>query len=80
MVRDPDPDPGASAADGPRPEKPKRKGFLLRLPPELLAELRAWSSQELRSLNGHIEFLLREAVRARRRRAEGEEPDPPEAP
>jgi hypothetical protein len=44
-----------------------RKPFLLRLPPPLMDELRAWASQELRSLNGHIEFLLREAVRARRR-------------
>jgi hypothetical protein len=26
-------------------------------------ELKSWASQELRSLNGHIEFLLREAVR-----------------
>lgn len=42
-----------------------RKGFLLRLPPPLLAELRTWANQEVRSLNGHIEFLLREAVRRR---------------
>ena len=31
-----------------------------------MEELRAWAAQDLRSLNGHIEFLLREAVRARR--------------
>jgi hypothetical protein len=43
-----------------------RRPFLLRLSPELLAELRAWASQDLRSLNAHIEFLLREAVRLRR--------------
>jgi hypothetical protein len=47
-----------------------RRAFLLRLPPELLADLRAWASHDLRSLNGHIEFLLREAVR--RRKGEGE--------
>ena len=41
---------------------PKRKGFLLRLPPDLLAELRAWASQDLRSLNGQIEYLLRQAL------------------
>jgi hypothetical protein len=40
-----------------------RQPFLLRLSPELLAELRAWANQDLRSLNAHIEFLLREAVR-----------------
>lgn len=47
------------------PEGSGRKGFLLRLPPELLAELRAWASNDLRSLNAHIEYLLREAVRRR---------------
>ena len=43
-----------------------RKGFLLRLPPELLAELRSWANQEIRSLNGHIAYLLQEAVRRRK--------------
>lgn len=43
-----------------------RKAFLLRLAPELHAELRAWAAQDLRSLNAHIEWLLREAVRKRR--------------
>lgn len=43
----------------------ERKGFLLRLPPELMEELRAWAAQDLRSLNAHIEFLLREAVKRR---------------
>jgi hypothetical protein len=42
-----------------------RRAFLLRLPPDLLAELRSWANQDLRSLNAHIEFLLREAVRRR---------------
>lgn len=41
----------------------ERKGFLLRLPPRLLADLRRWAQQEMRSLNGQLEFLLREAVR-----------------
>jgi len=35
--------------------------------PELLAELRGWAEQDLRSLNGQIEFLLLEAVRRRRK-------------
>ncbi len=42
-----------------------RKGFLVRLPPSLLAELRIWANHEVRSLNGHIEFLLRDALRRR---------------
>lgn len=45
--------------------KPKRKSFLLRLPPDLMTELRRWAEQDLRSLNGHIEYLLRDALRRR---------------
>ena len=43
----------------------ERKAFLLRLPPPLLAELRRWAEQDMRSLNGQIEWLLREALRRR---------------
>jgi hypothetical protein len=45
-----------------------RKSFLLRIDPSLHEALEAWAQQELRSLNGQIEFILKEAV-ARRRRA-----------
>lgn len=45
----------------------ERKPFLLRLPPELTEELNRWAADDLRSLNAQIEFLLREAVRKRRR-------------
>lgn len=44
-----------------------KKPFLLRLPEPLMAELKTWAGEELRSLNGHIEFLLRDAVKTRRR-------------
>jgi hypothetical protein len=47
---------------------PGRKSFLLRLPQELYDEIAGWAEQELRSVNGQIEFLLRAAVRARGRR------------
>lgn len=50
-----------------------RKPFLLRLPPELYAELQRWAADELRSVNGQIEFLLRRALRQRGSSA-GEEP------
>lgn len=53
---------------------PERKPFLLRLPPDLHDELRAWADADLRSLNGQIEFLLRDAVRRRR---QGERRPPP---
>ena len=59
-----------AGSEDPRAQTPdrggSRKAFLLRLPPEVLAELRAWASNDLRSLNAHIEFLLREALRRRR--------------
>lgn len=43
-----------------------RKAFLLRISPELWDELSRWAQDDLRSVNGHIEFLLRDAVRRRR--------------
>ena len=58
-----------------------RKPFLLRLPPELHAALEKWAADELRSVNGQIEYLLQQAVnragRARARRPEsgGGQPD-----
>ncbi len=44
----------------------ERKAFLLRLPPELHEELRRWASQDLRSLNGQIEYLLRQSIARRK--------------
>lgn len=40
----------------------ERKPFLLRMDPELFAALQKWADDELRSLNGEIEFLLRRAL------------------
>jgi len=45
----------------------ERKAFLLRVDPELLAALQRMADEELRSLNGQIEFLLREVLRQRGR-------------
>ncbi|MBK8177908.1 MAG: toxin-antitoxin system HicB family antitoxin [Planctomycetes bacterium] len=39
----------------------------MRLSPEVFEELRGWAGQEMRSLNGHIEYLLRRAVEERKR-------------
>lgn len=49
----------------------ERKAFLLRMDPALYEALEGWAEQELRSLNGQIEYLLKEAV-ARRRGGERE--------
>lgn len=59
----PDDDPVSERKDA---EGAARKPFLVRLPPELLTELRHWADADLRSLNSHIEYLLRDAVRRRR--------------
>ena len=64
--------PESPEGDGAKPARPKRKPFLLRLPPSLMEELRVWASHDLRSLNAHIEFLLRDAVR-RRKGASGDD-------
>jgi hypothetical protein len=45
----------------------ERKPFLLRIDPALWAELEAWAQAELRSVNGQIEYLLRQAVEKRKR-------------
>jgi hypothetical protein len=64
---------GDDPPDAPKPRgKADRKAFLLRLPPELMADLRSWANQDLRSLNGHIEYLLREALKRRKGKDGGE--------
>ena len=40
----------------------ERKPFLLRLDPETYAALRRWAADDLRSVNGQVEFLLRRAL------------------
>jgi hypothetical protein len=40
-----------------------RKSFLLRLDPTVLEALRRWADDDLRSLNGQIEFVLRQALK-----------------
>ena len=45
----------------------QRKSFLLRMDPLLYEALEAWAQQELRSLNGQIEYILKEAVAKRRK-------------
>jgi len=42
-----------------------KKSFALRINSELMKTLEKWASDEFRSLNGQIEYLLTEAVRKR---------------
>jgi hypothetical protein len=48
---------------------PGKKSFLLRMDPALWAELERLASQEVRSVNAQVEYLLREALVRRGRRA-----------
>ncbi len=64
-----------------------RKAFLLRIDARLWKEIEAWAADELRSANGQIEYLLRQAVQRRKGTAStanpGSEPgggDPVSAP
>lgn len=44
----------------------KRKEYLLRIPSDLWEEIARCAAADLRSVNGEIEFLLREAIMRRR--------------
>ena len=39
-----------------------RKAFLLRIDPHVLDALQRWADEDLRSLNGQIEYVLRQAL------------------
>jgi hypothetical protein len=49
----------------------ERKPFLLRIDREVLEAVQRWADDDLRSLNGQIEFLLRRALKEGRREAKG---------
>jgi hypothetical protein len=40
----------------------ERKAFLMRIDPALWADLEAWAQDELRSVNGQVEMILKQAV------------------
>ena len=62
----------------------ERKAVLLRIDPAVLDSLQRWASDDLRSLNGQIEFVLRRALqregRAPRGDARAGEAGPPGEP
>jgi hypothetical protein len=43
----------------------ERKAFLLRIDPDLWGELERLAQSELRSVNGQVEYLLRQALARR---------------
>jgi hypothetical protein len=54
----------------------EKKSFLLRIDPALWADLEAWAQDELRSVNGQIEYLLRMAVQKRKQTSDPVEKKP----
>ena len=55
----------------------ERRPFLLRMDPAVLEALQRWANDDLRSLNGQIEFLLRQMlVQAGRLRQPAGSPEP----
>jgi hypothetical protein len=56
---------------------PERKPFLVRLDRRMLEALQRWAADDLRSLNGQIEYLLRAALKESGRlpRQAGDEED-----
>ena len=52
-----------------------RKSFLLRVDAQVWAEVERLAGEELRSVNGQVEYLLRDALR-RRGRLAGAQPPP----
>jgi hypothetical protein len=58
----------------------ERVPFLLRLDPEVMAALRQWANDDLRSLNAEVEFLLRRALRNAGRMPADQIATPPDEP
>ena len=44
----------------------QKKAIILRIDPILWKDLNIWAKDELRSLNGQVEYVLREAVKKRK--------------
>jgi hypothetical protein len=53
-----------------------RKPFLLRIDRSVLDALQRWADDDLRSLNGQIEFVLRRALQDAGRKVTAPMPDP----
>ncbi len=45
----------------------EKKAFVLRVNPDILKDLEQWAADEFRSTNGQIEYLLQQAVNARKK-------------
>ena len=50
-----------------------KKAFALRINPALLKEIEEWASNEFRSTNGQIEYLLTEALKGKMKKKKNQE-------
>ena len=41
----------------------KKKAFVLRIQPEMMAAIEKWAADDFRSVNGQIEYLMNEALK-----------------
>ncbi|MEY4374411.1 MAG: hypothetical protein RL760_577 [Candidatus Eisenbacteria bacterium] len=58
----------------------ERKAFLLRIEPAVLDALQRWAGDDLRSVNGQIEYVLRRALQREGRLSAGTPSAPAVAP
>ena len=47
--------------------KQTNKGFLLRLDPETMEQVEKWASDEFRSVNGQLQWIIADSLRRHRR-------------
>ncbi len=47
----------------------EKKPFALRLSKEMMNEIERWAAEEFRSVNGQIEYLLSEAIKAKKKKS-----------
>lgn len=47
--------------------KQEKKQFVLRVSPEMYKAIEKWASDEFRSVNGQIEFILNDALKKNKR-------------
>lgn len=45
----------------------EKKAFVLRINPDMLKEIETWAAEEFRSTNGQIEYLMQQALLARKK-------------
>jgi hypothetical protein len=53
----------------------EKKAFILRINPEVLKEVENWATDEFRSINGQIEYLLQQALINRKKSMGKKKPD-----